>query len=162
MRVYAFYDSSPSAHPEQAEFLRLWALSWERRGFTPKLLTARHAARSSLFRHFANWVSAGLVRADDAAYLQWFALHAVRGCGWLTSPRVMNFSFPSRRVGHSKKKMYVNAFTWPAFRVPGRSVTLSLTRMLLTSKWTVATDPFPAGLKEFSCAADVLNSGRLM
>lgn len=147
MRVYAFYDSSPSAHPEQAEFLRLWALSWTRRGFTPKLLTARHAQRSKFYR--LGWLY-------EPGYLKWLALHAVRGSGWLVSSRVINFSLFPKRLLSKKKLMSVNAFHWPAVRVSRASVKQTVARMRQYA-WTTKTEPFPPGLKEFSSAADVLN-----
>lgn len=43
MIVYAYYDPSPSAPPFQARFIRLWAQSWRKHGWTPRLLTERMA-----------------------------------------------------------------------------------------------------------------------
>lgn len=162
MRVYTFYDSSPAAHPEQSEFIRLWALSWERRGFTPKLLTVRHAARSKFYTEFVDSVGEDSSILSDYRRLQWFALQAVHGCGWLVSPRVMNFSLAPRRSPTPKKTMDVNAFSWPAFRVSGSGATRTLAQMLHTNKWVAATESFPEGLKEFDRAADVLTCGRAL
>lgn len=155
MRVYAFYDSSPSAHPEQAEFLRLWALSWERRGFTPKLLTARHAQRSSFYSRFIQ--RARGPELTDYRRLQWLALHAVRGSGWLTSSRVINFSLAPKRMSKKTQSMRVNASSWPTFRVSRASTKSTVAYMMKLGGWLVATEPFPPGLKQFECAADVLN-----
>ena len=117
MKVYAFYDSSPSAHPEQAEFIRLWALSWERRGFQPRLLTARHAHRSKFYAPFVELVGADSRYLTDPRWLQWFALHAVRGTGWLTSCQVINFSLKPKRA---RKRLAVD-FHLQDFKDPGCS-----------------------------------------
>lgn len=43
--IFALWDSSESAIPEQAAKVMLWSRAWSRRGFTPRLLTARTLKR---------------------------------------------------------------------------------------------------------------------
>lgn len=48
--VYTYWD--PDSTPEQAEMLRLWVLSWSARGWRPRILTIRNAARHPRFKSF--------------------------------------------------------------------------------------------------------------
>lgn len=83
MEVFAYYDCSPEAPANQAELLTFWERSWRNRGWTPRLITARHARRSKFYaKHKA-----------QPMMLPLLALHAVGG-GWLTPVNVMNFDFP--------------------------------------------------------------------
>lgn len=159
MYVYAFYDNSLSAHPEQAEFIRLWALSWGRRGFETKLLTARQAQRSTYYPLFLK--RAGEVHSflSDCRCLQWLAMHAVRGSGWLVSPQVINFSLPPKRQNPTD----VHIFSPDVFRA-SRAGVAHFVRDILTPPWlsfVSAKGEFPVEhLKHFSRAADVLTCGR--
>lgn len=80
MNVFAYYDASPEACPDQAEFVTFWERSWRNRGWTPRLLTARHARRSRFYVKQKRYVNR----------LPLLALHAVGG-GLLVPLSVINF-----------------------------------------------------------------------
>lgn len=167
MKVYTFYDSSPTAHPDQAEFIRLWALSWERRGFTPRLLTARHAHRSKLYAKFVDVVGAGEPMLIDPRWLQWFALHAVRGTGWLTSCQVINFSLVPKRA---RRKLDVDFYLQDlkdpgVHRVSRKGVAAFVTSFLtpMCESGVGSFQTFPSEhLARFEHAAEVLTCGRTL
>jgi hypothetical protein len=71
--IYTFFDSSPDAPADQPEQLRLWDRNWRAQGWTPKLLTIRHARRSKLFKRYPE-------QHVHSTFL--FALHTVGG-GWM-------------------------------------------------------------------------------
>lgn len=69
MDVFAFYDCSPSAPADQADKVVLWERSWRAIGWSPRLITARHARRSKFYKQ----------RKDRPGALPLLALHAVGG-----------------------------------------------------------------------------------
>lgn len=144
MKVYTFYDSSTSAHPDQAEFIRLWALSWSRRGFQPRLLTARHAQRSKFYR----------VELSTPALLPWLALHAVRGSGWLVSQHIINFSLPPKRTRNGFKTLAFDTFCVSRAGVAKYLSEQGYRRV--RTQWA----ELPEGLDRFTNASDVLTCGR--
>ena len=82
MKVFAYYDSSPTAPAEQSELVTLWERSWRNRGWTPRLISERHAKRSRFFKQFP----------DEPRLHPLLALQASGG-GLLVPMYVMNFGF---------------------------------------------------------------------
>lgn len=73
MEVFAYYDCSPSAPKNQPDLVVHWERNWRRRGYKPRLITARHARRSKFYARCKNRPNA----------LPLLAMHAVGG-GWFT------------------------------------------------------------------------------
>lgn len=86
MDVFAYYDCSLGAPEVQAEWVPLWERSWRARGWNPRLITARHARRSKFY-----------ALDYPPEVMPFLALHAVGG-EWLSSLRVINFSFDTHRA----------------------------------------------------------------
>jgi len=86
MDVYAFYDCSIDAPTGQAAMVTLWERGWRNRGWTPRLITERHARRSGFYTEHKHDVQISLL-----------ALHAVGG-GWFSPLSVMNFDFPPAKL----------------------------------------------------------------
>jgi hypothetical protein len=86
VKVFTYYDSTPTAPPNQAELIRVWAHSWEAQGWTPRLLTVRHARASRL----------GSVCAKLSC--DWIAALEYHGGGFFCSPNIINFSFPGKEA----------------------------------------------------------------
>src|SRR5258706_13238352 len=108
MKVYTFYDSSPDAPPDQSEFIRLWEVSWSRRGLKTKILTEREAQKSPFY-------TTARLRAReegivfDASIKKWLAFQ-VAGGGHLCNYRVMNFSRKPKR-----EKVDVRQIHWGVY-----------------------------------------------
>lgn len=83
--VYTYFDSSPSADPNQATILRLWVRSWEARGWKPKILTVQNASRHPQYEK---------LKADPRE-LPRLAAESV-GVKWITPWHAINFSFKPR------------------------------------------------------------------
>lgn len=86
MNVFAFYNCQMEANEEQPNWVPLWKRSWEKHGWTPRLITARHARRSKFYSRLK----------DDRAFDTWLpflALHSAGG-GWFVPLNIINFSFP--------------------------------------------------------------------
>lgn len=167
MKVFTFYDSSDNAHPDQAEFIRLWHLSWSRRGFQPRLLTARHAQRSKFYAPFVELVGDDTSYINDPRWLQWFAMHAVRGTGWLVSPQVINFSLsPKRARKHLDVDFYLKEFKDPVCsRVSRKGVAAFVSGFLtpLSPSMIGTFQTFPSEhLSRFEHASEVLTCGRAL
>lgn len=82
MDVFAFYDCSLTAPAGQADKVVLWERSWREHGWTPRLITARHARRSKFYKQ----------RKDRPGAIPLLALHAVGG-GWFAPLDVLNSGF---------------------------------------------------------------------
>lgn len=71
MIVYAYWDDSPTAPPEQAEQVVMFRRAILAEGHIPRLLTAKDALKSSEYKKAKKPVS--------AANLPRYALHAKKG-----------------------------------------------------------------------------------
>jgi hypothetical protein len=80
VKIYTFWNATPTALPEQAQLLRHWARSWKRQGWEPRILTEVNSRKSPHYSPSSNPFD-----------LTFFALHAVGG-GWFSLPTVMNIS----------------------------------------------------------------------
>jgi hypothetical protein len=80
--VYTYFDSSPHADPSQCSILRLWVRSWESRGWTPRILTVKNAAKHPQYASLK----------DDPRELPRLAAEAA-GVKWLMPVHAINFSF---------------------------------------------------------------------
>lgn len=76
MIVYSYFDPTHPNPAEQAEFVRLFARTWRRHGWTPRLLTPRDLNRST-----------------ENLPVSLRALLARRG-GWFADLRLLNLGFP--------------------------------------------------------------------
>jgi hypothetical protein len=130
MKVFAFWDSSPAAHPEQAEFFRLWELTWRRRGWEPRILTARQAKRNPKYSRVA--------LHHDTLYFMELALESAGG-KWICSPRTINFSLAPPKDLDKWLRSRVTARLLQGYNRPG---------------WQKSPLVF------FELAADVLTCGR--
>lgn len=102
MIVYTYYDPSVQqcGLPPQDGVIRLWAESWKRHGWKPRVLTDRMVRSHPRFAEFSaaiNCFPTVNSRAyENACYLRWLALQGVGG-GWMTDYDVINFGFKPRR-----------------------------------------------------------------
>jgi hypothetical protein len=80
--VYTYWDSSEHADPSQASILRLWVRSWSARGWSPRILTVRNAAKHPRFD----------VLGRISSNLPHLAAE-VEKVRWLVPIEAMNFSF---------------------------------------------------------------------
>jgi len=168
MKVYTFYDSSPEAPPDQSEFIRLWELSWRRRGWKTKILTEREAVQSP---HYTT----AKIRAQqfcvplDFRFLKWLAFQTAGG-GHLCDYRVINFSFKPKREKIDVKQVDLGVY-WATKKGVNAFVADILTPVWIgflaeSSKIPqfALFDGIPADhdskLKRFVNAADVLADGR--
>ncbi len=82
MKVFTYYDTSETAPADQSLLVTLWERSWRNRGWTPRLISERHAKRSKFFPEL-----------EYAQHLHpRLALHAMGG-GLLVPMYVINFGF---------------------------------------------------------------------
>ena len=93
MNIYSYFDSS-TGFRGQAELIATWQASWQRHGWTPSMLTPRHASRHPRYQEFLakiNTLPTVNVRAyENACYLRWLALDQVGG-GFMCDYDVMNY-----------------------------------------------------------------------
>ena len=90
MNVYTYYDDSPAAPEQQARMIKLWAQSWAKHGWSPKLLTRRMAEAHPGYTPDRLWCR------------PLFAVAHFGKTGLITKPNVMNFGLrPTRKFGHS-------------------------------------------------------------
>lgn len=94
MDVFAFYDCSENAPAGQAAMVTLWERGWRNRGWSPRLITARHARRSKFYAEHKNEVG-------SVPILPLLALHTVGG-GWLSPLTTMNFDFSPVKLKGSR------------------------------------------------------------
>lgn len=87
MKVFTYYDASLNAPPEQASLVTLWERSWRNHGWHPRLISARHAKRSSLYKKFE-----GNTRVHPLLAMQ------ACGGGLLVPMYVMNLGFAPSSV----------------------------------------------------------------
>lgn len=80
--VYCYFDASEHADPAQAALLRVWVRSWKARGWKPRILTVRNAAKHADYALFKG----------DNCELPRLAQEAVRA-KWLCPLNEINFSF---------------------------------------------------------------------
>jgi len=71
MNVYTYFDSSEHADSNQAMLLSLWVRSWSARGWKPRILSVRNAARHKSFSLFANDAREHPRLAAEAAGVKW-------------------------------------------------------------------------------------------
>jgi hypothetical protein len=83
MQVFTYWDSSPTADPAQPGLLRLWVRSWAARGWKPRVLTARNAAKHPQFSKL------------DAREHPRLAMESVKA-KWLSPIGSVNFAFTPR------------------------------------------------------------------
>ena len=105
MKVYTYFDPTVQrcGLPPQDGVLRLWAESWKKFGWTPRVLTDRLARMSPDFdQYLARINKLPTVNAreyENACYLRWLALQDAGG-GWMVDYDVINFGFrPRKGVG---------------------------------------------------------------
>lgn len=55
MKVYTYWDSSPEAPADQAEFFRIWEHSWRKHGWEPRILTITNAMACPWFSPEKPW-----------------------------------------------------------------------------------------------------------
>lgn len=95
MNIYTYYESVSNMGP-QAEIIRLWELSWRRRGWTPRILTPRDAQAHPLYKAFDERINtyptANSRLYENTCYHRWLALAHVGG-GWQCDYDVINYSF---------------------------------------------------------------------
>lgn len=161
MKVYTFYDSTPDAPPDQAEFIRLWELSWRRRGWKTKILTDREAQKS-LFYATAQ-IRAQQARIPfNAAVKQWLAFQ-VAGGGHLCDYRTINFGFKPRREKIDVKQVDFGIF-WATKKGVNEFVADILTPIwigfLQGSRKEVESSPNRISVSYFPTAAEILAPGR--
>jgi len=99
--VFAYFDASEHAEPSQAALLRVWVRSWRKRGWTPRVLTVRNAAKHRDYNKFKG----------DPCELSRLAQESVRA-SWLCNLQAINFSFtPSqfRKTGPPKAPRFLSA-----------------------------------------------------
>jgi|SRR5712664_2057525 len=92
MNVYLYFYPQPDVDSTRADFIRLWASSWSRHGWTPRILTIRDARKSSYYRKALQLDLSG----GFGFPVEYLALHAVGG-GMLTTPDTINFGLPAKR-----------------------------------------------------------------
>lgn len=80
--VFTYWDSSPHADTNQASLLRLWVRTWSARGWEPRILTVRNAARHPRFGTLGSIHSNLPHLAAESAKVR-----------WLVPVHAMNFSF---------------------------------------------------------------------
>ena len=90
MNIYCYFDAN-AAKPGDGEMIRLWKTSWERQGWTPKILTPLSAKPHRRYAEFVEHIK-GRPPYVQAGLMRWLALDVVRG-GWLSEFDLMNFSF---------------------------------------------------------------------
>lgn len=102
-KIYAYYQSLPSANEqEEKSCANWWKYSWQKNGWEPSMLNRTHAQSSNLYNklqqklmnvavaippelmHWVGWINARFVR--------WAALHAAGG-GWMSDYDVVNLRF---------------------------------------------------------------------
>lgn len=74
MEIFAFYDCSVNAPKNQTDSVVHWERRWRQQGYTPRLITARHARRSKFYTRVKN----------RPGVLPLLAMHAIGG-GLLTT-----------------------------------------------------------------------------
>jgi hypothetical protein len=122
----------------------LWAESWKRHGWKPRVLTDRVVRQHPKFKEFSaaiNLLPTVNNRAyENACYLRWLALQGVGG-GWMTDYDVINFGFKSRR-GKGPVEMldctYVPCAVWA--NIIGASCIAELIRRYRPGKQTHVSD----------------------
>lgn len=95
MIVYAYYDPSPSAPPFQARFIRLWAQSWRKHGWTPRLLTERMAEEHPGYRPYCSQMAKAV-----------FAVSYYDQPGMLVRANIINFGLKPKRLAAGGVSFY--------------------------------------------------------
>jgi hypothetical protein len=117
MNIYTFF-SPVAGISGQAEVIRVWELSWRRRGWTPRILTPRDAQAHPRFKEFdvrvRTYPTANNPEYERLCYIRWLALAQVGG-GWMTDTDVINYAFfPQVRELEFEipEKAYVPCVAW--------------------------------------------------
>ncbi len=120
MKVYTYFDPTVQqcGLPPQDGVIRLWAESWKKFGWTPRVLTDRMARMHPLFDKFlakvSSFPSVNPRAYENACYLRWLALQN-EGGGWMVDYDVINFGFRPRQ-GKGEVEMldptYVPCAVW--------------------------------------------------
>lgn len=92
MRVFTYFDASPNL-PDQGRLIRLWATSWANRGWEPRILHPRIAARHP------RYLEARRAKCGPRV-LRWLALEKMGG-GYLVDYDLINFGFAPHRCADS-------------------------------------------------------------
>lgn len=152
MNVFAYYDASLTAPSEQASLVTLWERSWRNHGWKPRLISARHAKRSSLYKKFAAKTKVHPLLAFQAC-----------GGGLLVPMRVMNLGFAPTHA-EAKPRGTVDRLPFGIFRATGpaiiaarcsyNSLSSGLCAAFGTTYWTTAPLVF------FSDPNKILTCGR--
>lgn len=99
MNVYTYYDDSPAAPEQQARMIKLWAQSWAKHGWSPKLLTRRMAEAHPGYTPDKHWCR------------PLFAVAHFGKTGMITKPNVMNFGLkPTRRFGNTARCLNTDVY----------------------------------------------------
>lgn len=87
MKVFTYYDTSGSAPKDQDLLVTLWERGWKNRGWTPRLISERHAKRSRFYKD----------HKEDRRLHPLMALQRSGG-GLLVPMYVMNFGLSPKQV----------------------------------------------------------------
>lgn len=119
MQIFTYFDAD-KAREGDGELIRIWRISWERRGWTPRILTPRSAIAHPQYK---------LALSDYPDALSWLAFEQVGG-GWLAEFNCINYSFSPNTpadVGLSRSSfMSYPAMVWATPQQAGRIAGLAL------------------------------------
>lgn len=98
MNVYTYFDETEHAPVNQTEMLRIWVRSWKARGWRPRILTIRNAAKHPDFvRLKDHWHELPRLAQESAKATHFF------------EASVINFSFRPKRV-RAVKEFHVKRY----------------------------------------------------
>jgi hypothetical protein len=90
------YFTSIAGMESHSEILKLWELSWRRRGWTTRILTVQDAQAHPRYNEFVarvdTYPTVNNREYERACYIRWLALVSVGG-GWMSDTDTINFSF---------------------------------------------------------------------
>ncbi len=124
MKVYTYYDPTVQkcGLPPQDGVVRLWAESWAKHGWEPRILTERVVRMHPLYKSFKAAVNkfptTNAPQYEEACYLRWLALKGAGG-GWMTDYDVINFGFkprPGKGMVEMLDPTYVPCAVWTSLR----------------------------------------------